>query len=87
MIRFKWCKGKRTCNSSDWSKVIFSNECKLDLHPGKRQYVKRNTGERFKQKYITPSHKFSPRVMIFGAIREDGKSFLSLFSWKVDSNS
>ena len=52
-MRFEWCKGKRNWNSSDWSNVIFSDDCKLDLHSGKRQYVRRNTGERFKQKYIT----------------------------------
>ena len=44
--------------------VFFSDECKLNLHPGKRQYVRRNTGKRFKQKYITPSHKFSSNVYL-----------------------
>ena len=32
-MRFEWCKGKRNWKSSDWSKVIFSDEYKLDLHP------------------------------------------------------
>ena len=68
------------------SKVIFSDECKHDLHPDKRQYVRSNTSERFKQKYITLSHKFSPSIMIFGAIREDGERFLSLCSSNLDSN-
>lgn len=83
--RKQWCLERRNWNTTDWSKIIFSDECKINLHSCSRKYVRRKVGERFKEKNLQPSRKFSPSVMVWGAIRCDGKRVLILCPDNVDS--
>ena len=48
--RLQWCRERRSWNSTDWRKLIFSDECKLDMHNCTRTYIRRRVGERLKEK-------------------------------------
>ena len=37
--RLDWCKRKSTLGVNDWNQVIFSHECRIELHPQTREYV------------------------------------------------
>ena len=83
--RLEWCRQHLSWNSSEWENVIFSDESKLELKPNRRFYIRRNMGNRLKAKYIRPSFKFSPSIMIWGAIRGDGARVLVRCERNIDS--
>ena len=63
---FDWFKRK-----SAWALMtgIFSDECRIELHPQTHEYVRRRVGTNtFNGKYINQTRKFSASV----AIRSDG---------------
>lgn len=74
--RLSWCVERRNWSPTDWKKYIFSDECKLELLPRARQYVRRPTGKALKDRYLCHTKKFSPSLMVWGAIRGDGKKVL-----------
>jgi hypothetical protein len=78
----------REWNATDWSKVIFSDESKLEINPRCREYVRRPKGTRNIPKYISGTTKFSPSLMVWGAIGigGDGKRILIRCEGNVDSN-
>ena len=83
--RKRWCLDRRDWTLQKWKQVIYTDECKLDLHPNKREYVRRPVGSRFSRKYVTPTTKFSKSLMVWGAIRGDGKRLLIRCERNVDS--
>lgn len=83
--RRSWCLKRRTWNAIDWSKIIFSDETRLELMSKSRQFVRRRQGERFRQKYTKPTVKFGKSLMLWGAIRYDGKRVLVRCDESVDS--
>jgi len=83
--RLDWCKGKREWNDVDWSKIIFSDETKIDLHPNTRQFVRRPKNKRFEKRYTTETRKFSQSLMVWGAIRADGRRAIFKCGNSVDS--
>ena len=60
--RLQWCRERRSWNSTDWRKNIFSDECKLDMHNCTRIYIRRRVGERLKEKKLNPTVKFSRSI-------------------------
>ena len=70
---------------NDWSRVIFSDECRIELHPQTREYVRRRVGtNKFNEKYINQTRKFSASLMLWGAIRSDGRRVLLRCNKNVD---
>ena len=70
----------------DWQKIIFSDECRIELNPKTKSYVRRPKHMRFHPKYITESSKFSSSIMLWGAIRYDGKKMLIKCNTNVNSD-
>lgn len=83
--RFQWCSQRLKWPVDKWEKVIFSDECKLELQPNRRSYVRRRIGDRLNAKYIKTSVKFSSYIMVWGAIRGDGSRVLVRCEGNVDS--
>lgn len=83
--RLKWCTDRILWDATNWKKVIFSDECKLELHSKSRKYVRRPKSSQMNPRYITGTQKFSPSIMVFGAIRGDGKRILVKAESSVDS--
>lgn len=84
--RLQWCRQRLSWNSDMWRNVIFSDECKLDLRPNRRLYIRRSIGSRLRAKYIRQTTKFSHSMMIWGAIRGDGNRVLVRCKKNVDSS-
>jgi hypothetical protein len=80
-----WCVERRAWTIDKWKSVVFSDECPLPLRPNQRQYVRRPKGNRIHPNYISGTYKFSPSLMVWGAIRGDGKRVLIRCERNVDS--
>ena len=83
--RRDWCRIHSSWSNETWSKVIFSDECPLYLNSKSRCYVRRSVGQRLVHKYLHRTQKFSPFVMAWGAIRNDGRRILIRCIGNVDS--
>lgn len=83
--RFQYCNERRHWNNIDWSKYIFSDEVKLSAGFRTRQYVRRPTGDRLNDKYTVKKVKFPTSIMVWGAIRSDGRKVLVRCNGMVDS--
>lgn len=74
--RLLWCRTRNDWTLQAWQRIIFTDECKLDVYPRARKYVRRPRGAALKQKYLSFTKKFSPSIIVWGAIRGDGKKVL-----------
>jgi transposase len=83
--RLLWCKKHLQCDSDFWGKVIYSDETRFDLHPKTRIIVRRPPGKRLADRYTKKTMKFSPGLMIWGAVRSDGTTVLEQCQGNVDS--
>jgi transposase len=82
--RLAWCRERRLYNETDWGRIIFTDESKIELHPRRRLYVRRAPGCRINPSMVAPTTKFSPSIMVWGAIRRDGKRVLCRCDASVD---
>ena len=58
MKRVMWCRGRRGWSLKDWKRVIWSDECKIELWQGSRdRRIRRTSSERFNQDCIAPTMK------------------------------
>ena len=84
--RLAWCRNKLKWTCTDWSKVIFSDETRIEITPRRREFVRRPANKRYENQYITGSKKFSPSIMLWGAIRADGRRVILKCEGNVDQN-
>ena len=84
--RLAWCKKQRNWNAQDWKRIIYTDKCKVQIMSKSRKYVRRPTGMANHPKYIQETVKFPKSVMVWGAIRKDGKRCLIRVAKNVDSN-
>lgn len=81
--RKNWCNERADWSVQDWKKIIFSDETKIELVPRCREYVRRSkNSNKFNSKFVTSTKKFTPSIMVWGAIRGDGKRVI----YKCDQN-
>lgn len=72
--RLCWCRKHFKWNHKNWKKVIFSDECRLELVPKARHYVRRERCCRFKHQYTQKTiHSGRRSLMIWGAIKANGE--------------
>jgi transposase len=83
--RFTWCKQRLQWSIDDWNKIIFSDESKIELYPRRQQFVRIPKGARLKPKYLKGTSKFTPSIMVWGAIRNDGTKVLVRCNKNVNS--
>ena len=75
--RIRWCKAYSLFTTTDWSKVIFSDECRVEKHSSLRKFVRRPINDRFKSRYVTKTIRYGGySVLVWGIIKADGKRML-----------
>ena len=85
--RLLWCSNYKKWSFSNWSDVIYSDECMVDIYSKRHKVVWRPAGKRFNNKYtqktVSHSHK---SIMLFGAIKADGSRILVQCPKKFNSD-
>jgi transposase len=73
MRRLMWCRGRRGWSLKDWKRVIWSDECKIELWQGSRdRRIRRTSLERFHQGCIAPTVKYGGgSLMVWACFRWD----------------
>ena len=70
----------------DWKRVVFSDESWFQLFEnGRRQFVRRRSGEAFLPLCVLQTVKHPEKVMVFGAISPSSKSKLVFIDGKVNA--
>jgi hypothetical protein len=68
-----------------WKRTIFSDESRFcQFSDGQKIKVWRRVGEEFDAKFIVPTVKMSPSVMVWGAIFYGGRSELCFIEGSID---
>ncbi len=79
--RLQWAKDYYAEPLDFWKKVLFSDETSYELHPHRKQYVRRPPNAKFHQKYVQTKLKFGGwKTMFWG---------FHILGWteKIDSSS
>jgi transposase len=84
IIRVKWCKIMKNLHSSDWEKVIFSDECMVS--GGVSSYFARSRNcLHLNNELSIKQSNYGPKVHIWGAICVDGTFALEFLDENVTS--
>ena len=62
--RRKWCIDRNHWDLTDWKKVISTDECKFELHPCRRQYVRGGKISKYDKRVVSTTRKFSKSIMV-----------------------
>jgi transposase len=74
--RIRFCKQYRDWTEKDWETVMFSDETTMTQFYSYCRHVRRPPLTRYKAKYIVPTVKQAPKIMIWGAISAFGRAGL-----------
>lgn len=66
--RLAFCRKYRHWTVQQWETVMFSDESTVEQFGQHVQYVRRPISQRYNPKYVLPTVKQAPKVMIWGAI-------------------
>jgi len=85
--RRNFCSAYRLWTKEEWARVLFSDESLVRQFHSYAPYIRRPPGQRFNKRYTVPTVKFSPSVMVWGAISAHGPLDLWVVPPKVTVNS
>jgi len=86
MRRHKWCLDYYKLDVSFWDDVIFTDECRLELHPRRRQYVRRPANTKYLERYTAKTVKHGGKsLMVWGAIKSNGSRTIIRCPAKLNS--
>lgn len=75
--RLRWAKNYISWNANQWGNVIFTDECRFELFGKRRQYVRRDIKNRYRNELTLKTCKFGGKsLMVWGAIKYDGSRSL-----------
>ena len=80
-----FCQLKVSFTKCDWDKYVFTDECILHTDGAKRAYVRRPKGSAMNAIHLKQTRKFPPHIMVWGAIRSDGRRVLVRANEPMDS--
>ena len=81
--RYKFAVDHKDWSVDKWKQVVFSDEKTWRFRPNEKSGVWRRRGDRYKAKYTVPTTQRSQGVMIWAAMRGDGKILVKLCPPKV----
>lgn len=81
--RIAFCNKYKHWTAEDWARVMFSDESTITQHGSYVRHVRRPKNTRFCSRYVLPTVKQPPRVMVWGAIAKSGRCGL----WFMPKNS
>lgn len=70
--RLAFCNHYKSWSVKDWQKVLFSDECMIKQFANYSQHVRRPTGKRYNPRFVVPTVKHSPSLMVWGCISAEG---------------
>lgn len=76
--RLAFAKKYQHWTVEQWRKVIFSDETIVRQFENLKPRVRRPPGQRFNNRYVCPTVKHSPAIMVWGCISAEGRGGLSL---------
>ena len=87
MKRRMWCHGRRGWSLKDWKRVIWSDECKIELWQRSRdRRIRRTSLECFSQDCIAPTMKHGGgSLMVWGCFRWDKLGPIIVIDGTMDS--
>jgi transposase len=74
--RLGFCNKYRHWTANQWKSVMFSDESMISQFYAFTRHVRRPADTRFSERYIVPTVKNAPKVMVWGAISAKGRSGL-----------
>jgi len=74
--RIAFCKKYQAWTSEQWERVMFSDESTFTQFYSFCRHVRRPSGERHNPKYVIPTVKQAPKVMVWGAVSGAGRAGL-----------
>lgn len=86
--RHKWCKARRNCTHTQWSRVIFSDESNFQIVNRKtRPYVRRFRNEKFNSRHIQKNLQAGGgSVGVWGCVAGSGAGDCKLYSGRMNSD-
>jgi len=76
--RMAFCKAHATWTVQQWEQVMFSDECTIRQFAPHTPYVRRPAKQRFNPRFVLPTVKHSPSVMVWGSISARGRAGISI---------
>lgn len=78
MDRLKFCRDHQHWTVADWRKVLFSDETLIRQFNPSTQGVRRPKNERYNPRFVVPTVKNSPSIMVWGSISAEGRAGLHI---------
>jgi transposase len=87
MKRLTWCRSHRSWSLKDWKRVIWSDECMIELWQGSRdKRIRRTSLERFNHDCIAPTIKHGGgRLMVWACFRWEKLGPIIVIDRSMDS--
>ena len=76
--RLRFCRDHQHWTVADWRKVLFSDETLIRQFNPATQGVRRPKNERYNPRFVVPTVKNSPSIMVWGAISAEGRGGLHI---------
>ena len=84
--RLAWCKLNRNKTVTDhWKRVIFSDECKVEVGMDNRVLIWRRPGEEWTPKCLNPGRGACMSLMIWGCIIYEGLGTLTVINGNMNA--
>jgi len=75
--RKRLCKDYTRFHATDWSNVIFSDECRIQMMPTRRRLVRRRLETRLQNNLVCRTMKYGGySIIVWGAIKGNGSRAL-----------
>jgi transposase len=84
--RAEWARKHRHWTTTEWSRIVFSDETAVSLCQPRSQFVHRRKNQRITQQHITPHRPFVQKVMFWGCISVFGPGPLIPIVGTMNSN-
>ncbi len=83
--RVSWTRGKRLWHlTTHWKRVIFSDECKVELGNNNRVYIWRKPGEEWLPQCVCPPSQVKVSLMVWACITWNGVGTLTVVNGNIN---